>query len=126
MRANYATNAAPMFGVLSEGQIEDVYLPALEVLEKTGTRVYHDEALALLSQAGCRISDGNLALFLRGEEARPGNCHSDEFLGLPGGGFTVAGVYPATVLSDIGYLQQVRVKTRLSHTLAKGRLMKPG
>ena len=50
-----------MFRVLSEGQIEDIYLAALEVLGTTGTRVYHDEGLSLLREAGCSITDGNLA-----------------------------------------------------------------
>jgi len=61
MRANYQVNATPMFRVLSDGQIEEIYLGALQVLERTGTRVYHDEALSLLKKAGCQLSDGNLA-----------------------------------------------------------------
>jgi len=60
MRTNYRANATPLFRVLSDDQIEDIYLAALQVLERTGTRVYHDEALALLREAGCQISDGNL------------------------------------------------------------------
>jgi trimethylamine--corrinoid protein Co-methyltransferase len=60
MRTNYRTNATPLFRVLSDDQIEDVYLAALQVLERTGTRIFHDEALALLREAGCQVSDGNL------------------------------------------------------------------
>ena len=60
MRTNYQTNATPLFRVLSEDQIEDIYLAALEVLEQTGTRVYHEGAVALLREAGCLVSDGNL------------------------------------------------------------------
>jgi len=60
MRTNYRTNATPLFRVLSDDQIEDIYLAALQVLERTGTRVYHDEALALLREGGCQVSDGNL------------------------------------------------------------------
>ncbi len=60
MRTNYRANATPLFRVLSDDQIEDIYLAALQVLERTGTRVYHDEALALLKDAGGQISDGNL------------------------------------------------------------------
>jgi len=60
MRVNYRTNVTPMFRVLSDDQIEDIYLAALQVLERTGTRVYHEEAVALLREAGCQISDGNL------------------------------------------------------------------
>lgn len=60
MRTNYRSNANPVFRVLSDDEIEDIYLAALEVLQSTGTRVYHDEALALLRDAGCQVSDGNL------------------------------------------------------------------
>mgnify|MGYP000333047422 CR=1 FL=1 len=60
MRANYQVNATPLFRVLSDDQIEDIYLGTLEVLERTGTRVYSDEGLELLREAGCQVSDGNL------------------------------------------------------------------
>ncbi len=60
MRANYQVNATPLFRVLSDDQIEDIYLSALEVLERTGARIYHDEGLELLQEAGCQVSDGNL------------------------------------------------------------------
>jgi trimethylamine--corrinoid protein Co-methyltransferase len=60
MRVNYQVNTTPLFRVLSDDQIEDVYLSALQVLERTGTRVYHDEGLELLREAGCQVSDGNL------------------------------------------------------------------
>ena len=60
MRMNFRANATPQFRVLSDDQIEDVYLAALQVLEQTGTRVYHAEGLSLLRKAGCRVSDGNL------------------------------------------------------------------
>jgi len=61
MRANTQSNMTPRFRVLSPDQIEDIYLAALEVLERTGTRVHHGEAVNLLRQAGCHVSDGNLA-----------------------------------------------------------------
>ncbi|MCJ7752862.1 MAG: trimethylamine methyltransferase family protein [Armatimonadetes bacterium] len=60
MRTNHRTNATPLLKVLSEDQIEDVYLAALQVLERTGTRIYHDEALTLLRNEGCQVTDGNL------------------------------------------------------------------
>ncbi|MFB3882988.1 MAG: trimethylamine methyltransferase family protein, partial [Armatimonadota bacterium] len=60
MRTNYRTNATPVFRVLSDDQLEDIYLAALQVLERTGTRVYQDEGLALLRDAGCQVSDGSL------------------------------------------------------------------
>ena len=60
MRVNHQANATPVFRVLSEDQIEDIYLGALEVLERTGTRVFHEGALSLLRESGCQISDDNL------------------------------------------------------------------
>ncbi len=60
MRTNYQANTTPVFRVLSDDQIEDIYLAALEVMEKTGARVHHDEGLALLRDAGCHVSDGDL------------------------------------------------------------------
>jgi trimethylamine--corrinoid protein Co-methyltransferase len=46
--------------MLSDDQIEEVFHAALEVLERTGTRIHSEEALALLDGAGCHISDGDL------------------------------------------------------------------
>jgi trimethylamine--corrinoid protein Co-methyltransferase len=60
MRVNYQVNATPLFRVLSEDQIEEIYLATLEVLARTGTRVYEEEALALLREGGAVISDTNL------------------------------------------------------------------
>lgn len=57
MRANYRINATPQFRVLSDDQIEEIFHSALDVLERVGTRVYGEEGLALLREAGCLISD---------------------------------------------------------------------
>jgi trimethylamine--corrinoid protein Co-methyltransferase len=60
MRVNYQVNATPLFRILSDDQIEEIYLAALEVLARTGTRVYEEEALELLREGGAVISDTNL------------------------------------------------------------------
>jgi trimethylamine--corrinoid protein Co-methyltransferase len=60
MRANYHVNVTPQFRVLTDDQIEEIFLAALEVLERVGTRVYGEEGLALLRDAGCLVSDGDL------------------------------------------------------------------
>lgn len=60
MRVNYQVNATPQFRVLSDDQIEQIYLGALQVLERTGTRVFHEEGMSLLRASGCQVSDGNL------------------------------------------------------------------
>ncbi len=46
--------------ILNEEDKERLHLATLEVLRRTGVRVHHERALALLEQAGCPISDGNL------------------------------------------------------------------
>jgi len=60
MRANYQVNATAQFRVLSDDQIEEIFHSALDVLERVGTRVYGEEGLALLREASCLVSDGDL------------------------------------------------------------------
>ena len=60
MRANFQIQATPQFRVLADDQIEEVYHAALDVLERTGTRIHSAEALELLDRARCHISDGDL------------------------------------------------------------------
>ncbi|MEW5784296.1 MAG: trimethylamine methyltransferase family protein [Bacillota bacterium] len=55
--SNQVDNASVQFSVLSRNQRERIFSAILEVLERTGTKVYNEEALALLKNAGCR-SDG--------------------------------------------------------------------
>ena len=54
---------APQFAVLSDSQLQDLHLAALEVLRRTGVRFHHQEALELLKGAGAFVSDGNLVRF---------------------------------------------------------------
>ena len=58
--ANSIAYQTPQFSVLSESQIKDLHLAALEVLRRTGIRFHHTGALEMLKQAGAFISDGNL------------------------------------------------------------------
>jgi trimethylamine--corrinoid protein Co-methyltransferase len=60
---NKAVFQSPQFAVLSETQLQDVHLAALEVLRRTGIRFLHQEALDLLEEAGAFISDQNLVKF---------------------------------------------------------------
>ena len=50
-------NAPPQFRVLSNEQIEEIFHAVLDVLMQAGTRVYGEEGLALLREAGCLVSD---------------------------------------------------------------------
>ena len=54
---------APQFSVLSESQIKDIHLAALEVLRRTGIRFHHTGALEMLKKAGAFISADNLVKF---------------------------------------------------------------
>lgn len=58
--ANSIAFRSPQFSVLSETELRDIHLAALEVLRRTGIRFHHQEALELLEHAGAFISDGNL------------------------------------------------------------------
>jgi trimethylamine--corrinoid protein Co-methyltransferase len=51
------------FCVLTDTQIGDLHLAALEVLRRTGVRFHHAEALEMLARAGATVSDGNLVKF---------------------------------------------------------------
>jgi trimethylamine--corrinoid protein Co-methyltransferase len=61
MRVNYQVNTTPQFHTLSDGQIEEIFFSALEVLRETGVRVYCEEALELLQEEEAYISDDTLA-----------------------------------------------------------------
>jgi trimethylamine---corrinoid protein Co-methyltransferase len=54
---------SPQFSLLSESQLHDLHLSALELLRRTGIRFYHQGALEMLKQAGAFVSDGNLVRF---------------------------------------------------------------
>lgn len=60
MRTNLTNFVTPQFRVLSDDQIERIFLAALEILADTGTKVLEEEARSLLNKAGAKI-DGELA-----------------------------------------------------------------
>jgi len=49
--------------MLSDAQLQQIHLASLEVLRRTGVRVYETETLNLLDGAGCVVTDGNLVRF---------------------------------------------------------------
>ena len=61
--ANSIAYTSPQFALLSETQLQDIHLAALEVLRRTGIRFHHQGAVDLLKEAGAFISDGNLVKF---------------------------------------------------------------
>ncbi len=48
------------FRLLTDAQLDEVHLAALEILRRTGVRVYEPESRALLQDAGCTLTDGSL------------------------------------------------------------------
>jgi trimethylamine--corrinoid protein Co-methyltransferase len=52
--------ALPYLRMSDAAQCEQVHLATLEILRRTGVRVYEEEALGLLREAGAHISDDNL------------------------------------------------------------------
>lgn len=56
MRTNQTNFATTQFRVLSDDQIETIFLGSLEILEHTGTRVHEEQALQLLADAGANVS----------------------------------------------------------------------
>ena len=62
MKPSFTVHQTPSFRVLGEDQLYQIHLSVLEVLERTGIVVQHEEAAQLLKKAGCRF-DGNLARY---------------------------------------------------------------
>lgn len=58
MKINHTVNKSTQFKVLSENQIEEIFFSALEVLERTGGVIYHEEALELFKNSHA-IVEGN-------------------------------------------------------------------
>ena len=60
MKINQTINKTPYFQVLTEDQVEMIYNAALDVVETTGGRFYHEEALKLFEQSDAVVTDENL------------------------------------------------------------------
>jgi len=55
--------SSPGSQMLSNSQLAEIHQASLEILSRTGVRVFESEALDLLGNAGCKISDGDLVKF---------------------------------------------------------------
>ena len=62
MDINYHAHQTPQFRVLSDRQIEKVYLATLECLNRTGVEVHNTEARELLAAAGARVDDKRVCI----------------------------------------------------------------
>ena len=58
-RARYVTNNRVKFRLLSDDQREQIYSAALEILERTGAKIFSKEARDILEKGGCWI-DGEV------------------------------------------------------------------
>ncbi len=55
--SNYSQQLSPKLSWFSESQLEELHSATIDVLERAGVRVDHDEALQLLKDAGCLVKD---------------------------------------------------------------------
>lgn len=56
---HYTSLSAPFFRKLSDDQRDRIHAASLEILERTGVRLYHQPAIDLLKKAGVPVGDGN-------------------------------------------------------------------
>lgn len=60
LRSDYAEQRNPLFRAFSEQQLEELHLASLEIMARTGCRIYDEEAITLLKNGGAKVTDGNL------------------------------------------------------------------
>ena len=54
-RSNYSEQLSPQLTWFSTGQLEEIHSATIDVLERVGVRVDHEESLKLLKDAGCLV-----------------------------------------------------------------------
>lgn len=54
-RSNFNQQLSPRLTWFSSGQLEEIHSATIDVLERVGVRVDHDQALKLLKEAGCLV-----------------------------------------------------------------------
>jgi trimethylamine--corrinoid protein Co-methyltransferase len=60
MKETFIPLALPRLQMFDQAQCERIHLASLEILRRTGVRVFEDQAMALLKDAGAHVSDDNL------------------------------------------------------------------
>ena len=63
---NDQTHLGVRFRRMSDEQCQKIHWASLEVMERTGVRLYEQEAIDLVKDAGAHVSDGNLVRFPSG------------------------------------------------------------
>ncbi len=56
-RSNYSEQLSPQLNWFSSSQLEEIHSATIDVLERAGVRVDHEESLQLLSEAGCLVDE---------------------------------------------------------------------
>ncbi len=51
------------YRMFTDAQLDEIHLASLDILRRTGVRVYESQSLALLQDAGCAVTGGNLVRF---------------------------------------------------------------
>ena len=59
LQSNYTSFDTPRFRKLSDDQLEQLHHASLEILDRTGVRLFEPEALELLKKKGIQAEDGN-------------------------------------------------------------------
>ncbi len=62
MKMNQSIQQTPQFRVLSNDQIEEIFYSALDVLERTGAQVFHDEAIELFKNSNAVVKGNNVRI----------------------------------------------------------------
>jgi len=57
--SNFSQYGSPIFRQLSDDQLQEIHFASLEILERTGVRLYLQEAVDILKKAGARVFDDN-------------------------------------------------------------------
>lgn len=50
----------PLFNLFSDAELDEIHMTSLEILERVGVRIYHEEARKLLADAGAHVEDETL------------------------------------------------------------------
>ena len=59
MLRNFKMRVQPHLRFLADDQLDEIHRATLQVLERTGVIVHEEETLAMLSGAGCSVSERN-------------------------------------------------------------------
>ena len=57
--SNFSQYGSPLFRQLTDDQLQEIHFGSLEILERTGVRLYFQEAVDTLKKAGAYVFDGN-------------------------------------------------------------------